>query len=93
MSVFKHSKNGRWSVKSYNFCTTDWIVFSGLNTDSVDLSQYWNNRWDSLIKNQVLQLPAEHKVSKKWKSSTGIIPVIADGLSYHIELFTTKGRR
>jgi hypothetical protein len=91
--VFKHSKIGKWSVKSYNFCTTDWIGFNGLNTDSLQLSQYWNSRWDSLIKNQILRLPSENKVLKKWKSSTGIIPVIADGLSYRIELFTAKKRR
>lgn len=91
--VFKHSKVGKWTVKSYIFCTTDWLVFSGLNDEIVELSQYWNSRWDSLIRNQILQLPSESKVLKKWGSSTGIIPVIADGLSYRIELFTENKRR
>ena len=91
--TFKHRKDGSWDVMGYYFCTTDWVSFMGLVVDSFEVTRNWNSRWDSLNENHILQLPTEGKAMKKWKSSTGIIPVIADGLTYRIELFTARHRR
>lgn len=90
---FKHLKNGTWTLNSYYFSTSDWSRFDKLQTDSLQLQERWIGKWDSLKNNHILTLPTEMAVFKKWKSSTGNIIVVADGVNYRIELFTSKKRR
>ncbi len=91
--VFNHNNNGCWNVKGFYFCTNDWVHFYRFKKDSFSLSEDWIKRWDSLNKSHILSLPTESKVFSNWKSSTGNIVVVADGISYRVELFTPKRNR
>ncbi len=47
-----------------------------------------SKRWDSLSKKNILKISDEKRVKSKWKSSSGKLPVVADGLRYTFEIFT-----
>lgn len=91
--IFRLLNAGQWELKKYSFCSWDWESFSNIMISTAVLSNEWGLRWDSLIKNQFLTIPAQLEVQKKWRASDGTVIAIADGHKYVIELLMKKRKR
>ncbi len=91
--LFQHKKTGEWMLKQMQFCSRDMIAFTNFKEHSINLGLNWNKIWQRLLKNNILSLPTEGKVFKKWQSSRNIMPIIGDGLYYRVELLSEHGNR
>lgn len=91
--LFNYYRNETWSILQYEFCSWDWISFQKFKKQKLTVSDKWTQKWEKLLQNDILNLPKESSVKKKWASSDGTHVLVGDGVSYGIELITKKSRR
>lgn len=91
--IVNHDKSNRWAAVKYNFCAADTLGYTNLTFAEITLTGNWSQTWKQLLDLNILSLPTEKAIEKKWKSSTGGLVAIADGVWYRIELLSKNNRR
>jgi|GEM_PF-2055930 len=91
--ILQQTNTQKWILKKYSFCSWDWKDFSNIKMSTPALSPDWNSRWDSLMSNQLLMIPTQSEIQKKWRASDGTVTAIADGHKYIVELLTKRRKR
>ena len=92
--LLRQASDGTWHClkREFNFYNDKNFDFHGAPATCA-LKETWKEAWHKIVDAGYLNLPEQEDVNRKLKSTHGHKLVIADGISYTIEILTDKKKR
>jgi hypothetical protein len=88
-------KNGNWFVNSLDYCCYDdnHCDLSNYIIDTLNLSNTWISTWNTILDEDLLNLPKQEDLNKNLKTTNGELLLVTDGSGYCIEIWTKRAKR